>query len=178
MGTATVASSGHSCPREAKLRFAPKSPERHPPRFRGIWPCSRISCGRAGVELRVDFSSAGRSMLPSCIAASGCHKPRGSCQWRQSRIRRCANIAGSIGEATWKRGRGAVSAGWAGPRRITVSAGVKTKSFTIKTAPVVATQIGTVSATLGATTLIENLTVRRMGMLSVTLVPTTVCSRW
>jgi len=60
------------------------------------------------------------------------------------------------------------------PVTVTVPAGAKTKSFTIQTTPVLATEIGTVSATLGAKTLIQNLTVRRMGMLSVTLVPTTV----
>jgi len=57
---------------------------------------------------------------------------------------------------------------------VVVSAGKTTKSFTIKTVPVAAAQSGMVSATLDGKTLTQDLTVRPMGLASVTLTPTSV----
>ncbi len=58
------------------------------------------------------------------------------------------------------------------PVSVTVPAGATTKTFSSKTTPVVADENGTVSATLGAITLSQNLKVRPIGLSSVSLTPT------
>ena len=58
------------------------------------------------------------------------------------------------------------------PVSVTVPAGATAKTFTSKTTPVVADENGTVSATLGAITLSQNLKVRPIGLSSVSLTPT------
>jgi hypothetical protein len=60
------------------------------------------------------------------------------------------------------------------PATISVPAGSITRTFTIKTSPVSAVESGSVLATLGPVTLGQALTVRPMGMLSVTLTPASV----
>ena len=52
--------------------------------------------------------------------------------------------------------------------------GATSKTFTVKTVPVAENQTGKVSATLGSTTLSQPLTVRPMGLTSVTLTPISV----
>lgn len=60
------------------------------------------------------------------------------------------------------------------PATLTVPAGLTSRTFTVKTVPVTASESGNVLATLGSVTLGQPLTVRPMGMLSVTLTPTPV----
>ena len=60
------------------------------------------------------------------------------------------------------------------PAAVTVLEGSATQNFTFKTSPVPSPQTGDVVATLGAVSKSATLTVRRIGMLSVTLTPTTV----
>jgi len=60
------------------------------------------------------------------------------------------------------------------PAAVTVPAGALTKSFTIKTTPVAATESGNVSATGAEESLTEELSVRPIGLASVALTPTTV----
>jgi hypothetical protein len=60
------------------------------------------------------------------------------------------------------------------PATVKLVEGATYKSFTVKTVAVDARQEGTVSATLGSTTLSQPLALRPMGMLSVALVPTKV----
>ena len=60
------------------------------------------------------------------------------------------------------------------PVSVSVPAGATTKTFTVKTVPVVAQEIGAVTATLGASKLEQSLVVRPMGLLSVALTPSTV----
>jgi hypothetical protein len=60
------------------------------------------------------------------------------------------------------------------PATVNVPAGVVTKTFTVKTVPVTTSESGNVLATLGSVTLGQPLMVRPMGMLSVTLTPTSV----
>lgn len=60
------------------------------------------------------------------------------------------------------------------PATLKILAGATSKTFTVKTLPVETEETGTVSATLGSTTLSQPLTVRPMGLTSVTLTPTTV----
>ena len=57
------------------------------------------------------------------------------------------------------------------PVSVTVPAGLVTKSFTVKTVPVAASESGSVRATLGTVVRSQPLTVRPMGMLSVALTP-------
>ena len=60
------------------------------------------------------------------------------------------------------------------PATVKLLEGATSKSFTVKTVAVDARQSGTVSATLGSTTLSQPLALRPMGMLSVSLMPTKV----
>ena len=60
------------------------------------------------------------------------------------------------------------------PASVTVPAGATTITFSIKTTPVTTLQSGTITATFAGTVLTRKLSVRRIGMLSVGLVPTTV----
>jgi len=60
------------------------------------------------------------------------------------------------------------------PATLKILAGSTTKSFAVKTLPVEIEESGTISATLGSATLSQPLTVRPMGMDSMTLTPTTV----
>jgi hypothetical protein len=60
------------------------------------------------------------------------------------------------------------------PATVTVPAGATYKTFTIASLPVSAKQAGNVSATAGTITKVQALAVRPMGMLSLTLSPTTV----
>jgi hypothetical protein len=60
------------------------------------------------------------------------------------------------------------------PASVKLLEGATSKNFTIKTVAVDARQSGTVSATLGSTTLSQTLALRPMGMLSVSLAPTKV----
>ncbi|HEX8492135.1 MAG TPA: M12 family metallo-peptidase [Pyrinomonadaceae bacterium] len=57
------------------------------------------------------------------------------------------------------------------PASVTIAAGTTSKTFTITTVPVSADQTGTVTAKLGAVTKTATLTVRRIGVLSVTAGP-------
>jgi hypothetical protein len=60
------------------------------------------------------------------------------------------------------------------PVGVTVPGGATTRSFSIKTNPVAATESGSVIAKLGPTTLSQNLAVRPIGLAAVTLTPTSV----
>jgi hypothetical protein len=60
------------------------------------------------------------------------------------------------------------------PATLKILAGATTKSFTVRTTPVDANESGKVSATLGGKTLSQDLSVRPMGLTSLTLSPTTV----
>jgi hypothetical protein len=60
------------------------------------------------------------------------------------------------------------------PATLKLLSGATTKKFTIKTTPVSVEEAGLVSATLGSETLSQPLTVRPMGLHSVTLTPTSV----
>jgi hypothetical protein len=60
------------------------------------------------------------------------------------------------------------------PATVTVPAGLTSKTFTVKTVPVAASESGNLQATLGPVTRSQALTVRPMGMLSVALVPSPV----
>jgi len=60
------------------------------------------------------------------------------------------------------------------PASVLVAAGALTKKFTVKTTALVNAQSGQVSATLGATTIARDLTVRPMAVSSVSLNPTSV----
>ena len=60
------------------------------------------------------------------------------------------------------------------PAGVTIAAGTKSKNFTIRTTPVAARESGTVSATLAGATLSQPLTVRPMGLSSVSVTPSTV----
>ncbi len=60
------------------------------------------------------------------------------------------------------------------PATLKILEGAVSKTFTVKTVPVAASQSGEVRATLGSTTLGEDLTVRPMGMSSVSLSPISV----
>jgi len=60
------------------------------------------------------------------------------------------------------------------PATLKLAEGATSKSFTVTTEAVASRQVGTVSATLGATTLSQPLALRPMGMLSLSLSPTTV----
>ena len=60
------------------------------------------------------------------------------------------------------------------PATVLVPAGATSKTFTVKTVPVLTSESGAVSATLDGKTLSQNLTVRPMGMLSLVLSPTAV----
>jgi probable HAF family extracellular repeat protein len=58
------------------------------------------------------------------------------------------------------------------PLTVTVPAGATSKTFSVKTVPVAVAESGVVRATVGGTTLSQNLTVRPMGLRSITLTPT------
>jgi len=60
------------------------------------------------------------------------------------------------------------------PASVTVPGGATTVTFLIKTKPVTSLQSGTITANVGGTVLTRKLSVRRIGMLSVGLIPTTV----
>jgi len=60
------------------------------------------------------------------------------------------------------------------PVSLQIPEGSTSRSFTVKTAVVASSQSGTVSATLGGTTSSAPLTVRPMGLTSLTLIPSTV----
>ena len=60
------------------------------------------------------------------------------------------------------------------PASVTVPGGATTATFSIKTTPVTKLESGTISANVGGTVLTRKLSVRRIGMLSVGLVPATV----
>jgi hypothetical protein len=60
------------------------------------------------------------------------------------------------------------------PVSVTVPAGLTSKAFTITTVPVTVNQVGSVTATLGAVSKSAALTVRRIGVLSVSLTPNPV----
>jgi hypothetical protein len=60
------------------------------------------------------------------------------------------------------------------PATVTISEGATKKSFSIKTTPVAANESGTVTVNLGGASLSQPLTVRPMGMASVSLTPTSV----
>jgi hypothetical protein len=60
------------------------------------------------------------------------------------------------------------------PATSRILAGATTRTFTVTTAAVATEEAGTVSATLGGATLSQDLVVRPMGLLSVTLSPSTV----
>jgi hypothetical protein len=60
------------------------------------------------------------------------------------------------------------------PMTVTVPAGATTKSFSIKSVPVSDSQSGTVSVSLAGKTISQPLTVRPIGLASVTLTPTSV----
>ena len=60
------------------------------------------------------------------------------------------------------------------PVSVKLLEGATAKTFTVKTVAVGTRQVGTVSATLGSTTLSQPLALRPMGMLLLTLAPTTV----
>lgn len=60
------------------------------------------------------------------------------------------------------------------PASVTIAAGSTSRSFGIKTSEVVANEVGTVSATLGGSTVSQPLAVRPIGMQSVTLKPNPV----
>ena len=60
------------------------------------------------------------------------------------------------------------------PARVTVPGGATTATFSIKTTPVTKLESGTITANFGGTIRTHKLSVRRIGMLSVALVPTTV----
>ena len=57
------------------------------------------------------------------------------------------------------------------PASVTIPAGARTRTFTISTAAVTANQSGTVTAKLGSVTKTDTLTVRRIGVRSVKVVP-------
>jgi hypothetical protein len=60
------------------------------------------------------------------------------------------------------------------PASVKILAGTSSRTFTIKTVPVVDAETGSISATLGAITLNQDLTVRPMGLYSMSLSPTSV----
>jgi hypothetical protein len=60
------------------------------------------------------------------------------------------------------------------PASVVIAAGATSRSFTVKTLPVAALEAGTVNAAIGDYTLSDTLTVRPMGLTSVTLTPTSV----
>lgn len=60
------------------------------------------------------------------------------------------------------------------PATVTIPAGATTKNFTIKSTAVATQQNGTVTATLDETTRTQNLSVRPIGLLSLSLTPTTI----
>jgi hypothetical protein len=60
------------------------------------------------------------------------------------------------------------------PASVKILAGKSSRTFTIKTVPVVEPETGSISATLGAITLNQDLTVQPMGLDSMTLSPTSV----
>ncbi len=60
------------------------------------------------------------------------------------------------------------------PATVKILAGASSRTFTVKSAPVVSAESGSISATLGSTTLTQDLTVTPMGPYSVTLSPTSV----
>jgi hypothetical protein len=60
------------------------------------------------------------------------------------------------------------------PATVTIAAGTTTRSFAIKTAPVTANQSGKVSVSLAGRTLEQPLALRPMGLLSVTVAPSTI----
>jgi len=60
------------------------------------------------------------------------------------------------------------------PATVTVPEGALSKTFTVKTSAVETAESGTVSATLGSQTLNQDLTLKPIGMKSVTLTPTSV----
>jgi len=62
------------------------------------------------------------------------------------------------------------------PVTLTLPQGVLSKNFIVSTKPVTASKSGKISASFAGTTLSQNLTVRRMGLSSLTLLPTSVAS--
>jgi hypothetical protein len=60
------------------------------------------------------------------------------------------------------------------PATLRILPGATSRTFNVTTSPVVESESGTVSATLGGTTRSQNLTVRPMGLSSITLTPTSV----
>lgn len=60
------------------------------------------------------------------------------------------------------------------PATVKILAGTSSRTFTIRTVPVADVEIGSISATLGSITLHQDLTVRPMGLYSLSLSPTSV----
>jgi hypothetical protein len=60
------------------------------------------------------------------------------------------------------------------PTTLNILAGTNARNFVLETTPVLAQDSGTISATLGGLTLSQNLTVRPMGLLSLSLSPSSV----
>jgi photosystem II stability/assembly factor-like uncharacterized protein len=119
------------------------------------------------------INSDSMQVSPSSVALS-------SLTLKKSIVAGCLSVSGSITLSEPAPAAGIVVqlsdtiAAAQTPATLTVPAGLSTKTFTVKTVPVSASESGNVQAALGSVVRSQPLTVRPMGMLSVALVPSPV----
>jgi Tol biopolymer transport system component len=106
--------------------------------------------------------------------------PPFSFKLKQSAVAGCKSVAGTVTLSEPAPPEGLVVAlsdtlaAASTPATLKILAGAASKTFTVKTFPVSASESGAVSATLDGKTASQDLTVRPMGLTSVTLTPTSV----
>jgi len=99
---------------------------------------------------------------------------------KQSRVAGCKTVTGTVMRSDPAPTEGLVVdlsdtlASASSPATLKIPPGAKSANFTITTRPVASSETGTVRATLGTVTLSQQLTVRPIGMLSLTLSVSTV----
>jgi hypothetical protein len=102
--------------------------------------------------------------------------PRVTLDLRPTVVAGCKSVTGTVSMPTASATDTAVTitdslASATPPATVTIPAGATSKSFAVKTSEVPASEVGTVSATLGGMTVSQPLTVRPIGMQALTLKP-------
>lgn len=152
-----------------------------------------LSAGNGPMTATVNGDTITLTVAEQCVAGSGCLWPDASYSntyaltpvavvdqltLRSSVVAGCKSVTGTVTLSAPAPAAGTIVnisdtlTAATTPLTVTVPAGATSKTFSVKTVPVAVTESGTVRATVGGTTLSQNLTVRPMGLGSVTLTPT------
>jgi len=152
-----------------------------------------LSAGNGPMTATVDGETITLTVAEQCVVGGGCLWPDASYSntyvltpvaevdqltLRSSVVAGCKSVVGTVTLGAPAPAGGVIVtlgdtlAAATTPSTVTVPAGATSKTFSVKTVPLSVAESGTVSATVGGTTLSQNLTVRPMGLSSVTLTPT------